>query len=261
MEHVTSKDGIPIAYKRSGEGQPLVLIHGAAADHTRWMPILPELEKHFTVYAVDRRGRGKSGDAEPYAIHREYEDVIAVVDSIPGPVNLLGHSYGAICSLEASLRTSNLRKLILYEPPIHTYIKKNYPPDTLDRINSCLHNGQHEKALLIFLKEIVGVPQHEINMMRSLPNWSSRIATAHTIHREEESVRSYIFKPQRFSHMHTPTVLLLGSDSPPLFKAAIETLKESIPNSRVVMMPGQQHAAMDTAPDLFLSEVIGFLNA
>jgi pimeloyl-ACP methyl ester carboxylesterase len=259
MEYITSKDGIPIGYERRGKGLPLVLIHGAAADHTRWIPILPELENHFTVYAVDRRGRGKSGDAEPYTIDRESEDVVSVVDSIPGPVNLLGHSYGAICSLEASLRTSNLRKLILYEPPIHTYIKKDYPLDALDRMNSCLHDGQREKALLIFLKEIVGVPWNEINVLKSLPNWSSRIATAHTIPREEESVRSYVFKPQRFFHMDTPTLLLLGSDSPPLFKAATETLQKSILNSRVVVMPGQQHAAMDTAPELFLSEVLGFL--
>jgi pimeloyl-ACP methyl ester carboxylesterase len=259
MEFVRSIDTIPIAYERRSEGAPLVLIHGAAADHTRWMALLPNLEKHFTVYAVDRRGRGKSGDAEPYTIDREYEDMAAVVNSIPGPVNLLGHSYGAICSLEASLKTSNLRKLILYEPPIHTNIKKEYPPDALDRVKSCLHDGQREKALLTFLKEIVGIPQNEIDMLRSHPNWSSRIATAHTIPREEESVRSYIFKPQRFSHMHTPTLLLLGGDSPPLFKAAIETLKKYILNSRLVIMPGQQHAATDTAPELFLNEVIGFL--
>ena len=260
MEHVTSKDGIPIAYERSGEGLPLVLIHGAAADHTRWTPILPKLEKHFTVYAVDRRGRGQSGDVEPYTIEREYEDVVAVVDSIPGPVNLLGHSYGAICSLEASLKTCNHRKLILYEPPIHTDVKKNYPPDTVERMNSYLHVGEREKALLIFLQEIAEIPQNEINMLRSLPSWSSRIASAHTITREEASVNSYILKPQRFSHMGTPTLLLLGGDSPLFYRAAIETLKKSILNSRIAIMPGQRHAAMDTAPELFLSKVIGFLN-
>lgn len=259
MEHVTSKDGVPIAYERSGEGLPLVLIHGTAADHTRWMPVLPGLEKHFTVYAVDRRGRGKSGDAESYTIDREYEDVAAVVDSIPGPVNLLGHSYGALCSLEASLKTSNLRKLILYEPPIHTHVEENYSPEIIDRMNLCLRNGQREKTLLIFLQEIVRIPQGEIDILRSLPNWSSRVAAAHTIGREEANVHSYTFKRQRFSHMDTPTLLLLGGDSPPLFKAAIETLKESILDSRVAMMPGQQHAAMDTGTELFLSEVIGFL--
>jgi len=259
VERVISKDGIPIAYERRGEGPPLVLIHGAAADHTRWTPILPELEEHFTVYAVDRRGRGQSGDLEPYTIEREYEDVVAVVDSIPAPVNLLGHSYGAICSLEASLKTSHLRKLILYEPPIPTDVKRHYPPDAVERMNSYLRVGEREKALLIFLQEIAEIPQNEINMLRSLPSWSSRVAAAHTITREETSVRSYLLNPQRFSYSKTPTLLLLGGESPSFYRAAIEILKKSIPISRMVMMPGQRHAAMDTAPELFLSEVIGFL--
>ncbi len=259
MEHLASKDGTPIAYERSGEGLPLVLIHGAAADRTRWAPVLPELEKHFTVYTIDRRGRGQSGDAEPYAIEREYEDVAAVVDLIPRPINLLGHSYGAICSLEASLKTSNLRKLILYEPPISTDVKKDYSPDSIDRMNSHLHAGEREKVLLIFLQEIALIPQNEINMLKLLPSWPSRVAAAHTIIREESNVDSYVFKPERFSHMKTPTLLLLGGDSPSFYKAAIETLNRSIRNSRIAIMPGQRHAAMETAPELFLHEVIGFL--
>jgi pimeloyl-ACP methyl ester carboxylesterase len=236
------------------------LVHGAAADHTRWAPILPGLEEHFTVFAIDRRGRGQSGDAESYAIEREYEDVVAIADSIAGPVNLLGHSYGAVCSLEASLKISNLRKLILYEPPISVDVKKNCPPDAIDRMNSYLEAGEPEKTLLIFLREIVGIPQNEIDMLRSSPSWSSRVAAAHTIPREEASVDSYIFEPSRFFHMEAPTLLLLGGDSPPFFRAAVEILKESIPNGRIAIMSGQQHAAMDTSRELFLREVIGFLN-
>ena len=259
MEYVTSKDGIRIGYERSGEGPPLVLIHGAAADHTRWTSILPALEKHFTVYSVDRRGRGQSGDGNAYAIEREYEDVGAVVDSIPGPVNLLGHSYGAICSLGASLRTSNLRKLILYEPPIPIDVKENISTNAVDRMNAYLQVGEREKVLLIFLKEIVGIPQKEIKILRLFHNWSYRVAAAHTIPREEACAKAYILDPQKFSNMETQTLLLLGGDSPPFFRAAIETLKRSIPNSRIAMMPGQRHAAMETAPKLFLEEVIGFL--
>ena len=259
MEHVTSKDGIPIAYERRGRGQPLVLIHGAAADHTRWEPVLPGLAKQFTVYAVDRRGRGQSGDGDSYTIELEYEDVAAVVDSISGPVNLLGHSYGAICSLEASLKTSNLRKLILYEPPLPTEVKKISPTNAVDRMNSYLNVGDREKALMIFLGEIVGIPEEEMNVLRSLASWSSRLASAHTIPREEASLGHYTLKPQRFSRMRTPTLLLLGGDSPPFFRVGIETLKKAIPNSRIVIIPGQRHAAMDTAPELFLQEVMGFL--
>jgi Alpha/beta hydrolase family len=90
----------PIACWRSGQGQPLVAVHATTADHSTWNPLLPALTAHFTVYAMDRRGRGGSGDGSTYAIEREFEDVAAVVDSIGGPVNLLGHSYGALCSLE-----------------------------------------------------------------------------------------------------------------------------------------------------------------
>jgi pimeloyl-ACP methyl ester carboxylesterase len=154
---------------------------------------------------------------------------------------------------------SNLRKLILYEPPISVQVKKNYPPDAIDRMNLSLKVGEPEKALLIFLREIVGIPQNEIDMLRSSSSWSSRVAAAHTIPREEASVDSYIFEPERFSHMEIPTLLLLGGESPPFYSAAIETLRRSIPHSRMAMMPGQRHAAMDTAPELFLREVIGFL--
>jgi pimeloyl-ACP methyl ester carboxylesterase len=69
---VVSEDGTPVAVWRGGEGPPLVLIHGAAADHHRWAPVLPALEQHFAVFAIDRRGRGRSGDAAAYALEREY---------------------------------------------------------------------------------------------------------------------------------------------------------------------------------------------
>jgi pimeloyl-ACP methyl ester carboxylesterase len=92
MQTITSKDGTMIAYQRSGTGPPLVLVHGTTADHTRWAPVLPAFEQYFTVYAVDRRGRGGSGDAGQYAIEREFEDIVALVNSIEEPVFLLGRS-------------------------------------------------------------------------------------------------------------------------------------------------------------------------
>ena len=63
-QSVVSKDGTPITCWSSGQGPPLVLVHGTAADHGRWAPVLPAFEQHFTVCAVDRRRRGGSGDSE-----------------------------------------------------------------------------------------------------------------------------------------------------------------------------------------------------
>jgi pimeloyl-ACP methyl ester carboxylesterase len=64
--------------------------------------VLPALEERFTVFALDRHGREPRGDATDYALEREYEDVVAVVESAGEEVKVLGHSYGGICALEAA---------------------------------------------------------------------------------------------------------------------------------------------------------------
>ena len=258
MNTVKSKDGTPIAVTKSGHGPALVLVHGTTADHARWAPILPRLEERFTVYAIDRRGRGKSGDAAEYSIEREFDDVAAVVDSIGEPVLLLGHSYGAICSLEASLRTSNVRKLVLYEPPVPSGVPI-YPEGSIDRLQAMLDRGDREGVVKTFFREIVHMPPAELDMLQSLPNWPARVAAAHTIPRELRSDDTYRFDPARFAGMRTPTLLLLGGDSPQFFKKAIESVHTALPESRIVVMPGQQHTAINTAPELFLREVLAFL--
>ncbi len=90
------------------------------------------------VYAVDRRGRGESGDGPNYTIEAEFEDVASVVDSIGDGTNLLGHSFGAVCSLEAALRTLHLRKLVLYEPPLPLPGITLYPEGSINRLQALL---------------------------------------------------------------------------------------------------------------------------
>jgi len=256
--HTTSKDGTRIAYWRSGSGPPLVLVHGTTADHTRWARLLPELERHFTVHAMDRRGRGGSGDAPQYAVAREFEDVAAVVDAIGGPVFLLGHSYGAVCSLEAAPLTDRVRRLILYEPPLPiggTF----YPPGAPERIQALVDAGDNEAALETFFRDVVRMPEAELASYRQLPVWKVRVALAPTIPRELTLERGYTFRPERFRELAIPTLLLVGGDSPDAFRQATDALQAALPDSRLAVLPGQRHVAMDTAPDLFLEEVRRFL--
>ncbi len=60
MEKVRSKDGTLIAFRKSGDGPPLLLVHGTGGTSLRWAPLSALLEKEFTVYAMDRRGRGRA---------------------------------------------------------------------------------------------------------------------------------------------------------------------------------------------------------
>ena len=133
VARVTSRDGTEIAYRASGEGPPLILVHGGTADHTRWYPLLPYLEPHATVIAVDRRGRGGSGDGHVYGAAREYEDVADVIDAVAqahgSPVDVLGHSFGGVCAYGGAMLTANIRTLELHEGwPAPTPERRRYRP-------------------------------------------------------------------------------------------------------------------------------------
>ena len=259
METVMSNDGTTIAYERTGSGSPLVLVHGTSASHTRWSPILPALAAAFTVYAVDRRGRGESGDADCYAFKREFEDIAAVIDSIGEPVDLLGHSYGAICALEAALLTVNIRRLVLYEPPIPVSGTLAEGGETAERLEGILAAGDREGVVTTFMREYVGMPEEVFVTFRETPAWPVRVAAAHTLPREVRAQQQYRLDSHRFTELTTPTMLLLGGASPQSFKDAVDVVDTALPDSRIVDLPGQHHNAMDTAPELFVDEVLAFL--
>ena len=256
MEKVRSKDGTLIAYQRSGEGPPLILVHGTLGLASRWRSIIPELAKHFTVYAMDRRGRGESGDTNSYSLHHEAEDIVTLVESIGEKVNLLGHSYGGLCTLEATLLTENIHRLIVYEcPPL----KNPIPAGAVENLQALLDAGKQEDVVITFLRDIVSMPLHELKGFQASPVFPERVAIAHTIPREIRAVNLYQVQPERFKHMNVPTLLLLGGDSPQMFKQTVETWHHAVPNTRIKILKGQQHIAMDTAPDLFVREVTSFL--
>jgi pimeloyl-ACP methyl ester carboxylesterase len=259
MKTFQSRDGTNIGCAVSGSGTPLVLIHGTASDRGRWGPILPALESWFTIYACDRRGRGASGDAATYAIEHEFEDIAAVIDGIGGPVDVLAHSYGAMCALEASRRATQLRRLILYEPPIPAGVPI-YPDGVVERLQALLDAGDRDRVVATFMLEIPRVPPAHLEKMRSLPAWPGRVAAAHTIVRELRAHQGYELPHGAFRSVQVPTLLLLGGASPPFFRAALEKVQAELPHTRLVVLPDQTHVAIDTAPDLFAREVLAFLS-
>ena len=262
METVTSADGTAIAYTQTGSGPPLVLVHGSGvSDHRRWEigDVLNRLAEHATVYALDRRGRGQSGDGDEYSMDREVEDVVAVVEAIGEPVTLLGHSFGANLALEASFVLDSLSGLILYEPGIPVGDHDIGDPEAIAHMNELLDTGQHEAALEVFLRDIGGLTPDEIDVFRDDPSWDDRVAGAHTLPREELACSNHELRPERLSGMTTPTLLLFGGESPRKFTDVVKAIDDALPDSRVVTFEGQQHVAMNTKPELFVDVVLSFV--
>jgi pimeloyl-ACP methyl ester carboxylesterase len=258
MKLISSRDGTSIACWHDGAGERLLLVHGTSGDHHAWTPVLPALERHFDVWTLDRRGRGQSGDANGYAFERECEDIAAVMDAIGGTVHLLGHSFGGLCALEAALLAPGIGKLILYEPPI-SLAGSGWSPALDAKLQALLETGEREDVLLLFFREIVKMPPHEVAAMQTGVHWPERIAEAHTIHRELRGIDRYVFTPRRFHGLKTRVLLMLGGESPPRRHLIAEMLHQALPSSQIRILQGQQHGAVRTAPDLFVDEVVNFL--
>ena len=261
LETVPSADGTAIAVERTGSGPPLVLVYGNGDVYTFWelAGVRPAFAAHCTVYAIERRGRGESGDGDAYALEREAEDVAAVDDAIDTPVALLGHSGGALYALEAALQTENLHQLILYEPPMSVGDHELNVDEGVAEMNRLLGDGGSEQTLVLFLRDIAGLTTDELDELRSAPLWQDMVDAAPALPRELRAIAGYEFKAARFADMTTPTLLLSGSESPPFYKDATEAVDSALPNSQVATFEGQEHVAMLTATNRFVDEVLAFI--
>ncbi len=260
MADIFSRDGTRIACRSEGKGPPLVLVHGSGTDGGSWNPVLPSLVSAFTVIAMDRRGHGRSSDAQTYSIAREYEDVIACIDSAGGdPVDVAGHSYGGLCALGAARAGGKVRRLILFEPPIPTYPEAYYPADLIEKMTQALAADDRDGAMVAFAKGVFGNSDEEIADMKKLVMWQQMARTSPRILRELKTVDNFVLKPEEYRGWNTPTLLLLGSESPPQYRATIEALHAALPGSRIGVLEGQQHSAMKTAPALFAQTILDFL--
>jgi pimeloyl-ACP methyl ester carboxylesterase len=230
----------------------MVLVHGSTADRTRWAPVLPELARQYTVHAVDRRGRGLSGDGERYDIQGEGEDVAAVVAAVGTDVFLVGHSYGALCSLEAALRTDAIGRMVLYEPPAAT---PGHHVSTADMLAALRAAPDREEILRIFYRDALHQTDEQIDAMRGTPMWRARLAAAPTLVRELETIEVFDISA-RLAAIDVPVRLLLGTESPAYFRPAATAIAAHLPDVAIVELPGQAHMAINEDPGLFLATAL-----
>jgi pimeloyl-ACP methyl ester carboxylesterase len=253
---VPSKDGTLIAVECTGSGPSLVIAHGGIGDRSRWTPMFPLLSSRFTVCAMDRRGRGGSGDSPPYSLQKEAEDIASIVESRSGTVFLLGHSYGGVCALEAAFLTKRVSKLLLYEPPLQERVDLAL----VGRIEKMIEGGQREQAVVTFLREVVRVSPSEVDAMRTRPAWRSLLDSIGAHPRQMRALAAYQFDAKRMRAMTVPTLLIRGSETAiPDVKRAFDSLMASLPNRTEVVLEGQHHNAMDTGRQQLSEAITNFL--
>jgi len=152
---VVSKDGTTIGYRQLGEGSGVILVHGGMKTSQDFMKLAVALSSAFTVYAVDRRGRGRSGPhGDEFSVDKEVEDLQALIAKT-GADRIFGLSTGALVVLRTA-RTSALERVALYEPPLS--IDGSAPTSWLAPYEQELARGRPAAALVTAMKGMQVMP-------------------------------------------------------------------------------------------------------
>ncbi len=249
MKTATSKDGTTIAYDQTGHGPPLVLVDGALNSRAFGLngPLAKILADQFTVVTYDRRGRGDSGDTQPYAAQREIEDLEAVIDAAGGPACVYGISSGAGLALEAACAVpAKVAKLALYEPPfVVDDTRPPVPADAVGQVTDLLARGRRGAAVKLFLRVDAQVPALFVALMPLMPAWSKLKAVAHTLPYDltimDGGQQGRPLPPGRWASLTAPTLVMAGGKSPAWLQNAARALAEALPGASQQTLSGQTH--------------------
>jgi pimeloyl-ACP methyl ester carboxylesterase len=257
---ITSADRTKLAARHSGNGSPLVLVHGGNGDLDSFALIEGPLAERHSVWVYSRRGRGGSGDGPDYAFEREVEDVLAVLAAAGDRAHLVGHSGGAAYCLFAAMQSPSLRSLVLYEPPLRF---DRTDISGVHDVEAALDAGDPGRALEI-LFPLVGVVDDEVQVLRSLePVWA-RLQEG--VRRFPRELRALALPEGRnrlmdFDPPDVPTLYLYGEETDVSAFATLDEVAELLPKAQLHGLPGQRHLAFAFDPTPFAQAILAFTAA
>jgi len=247
MKTVTSKDGTTIAFDQSGAGPALILIHGAflhrATDETMTQ-LAVLLSPHFTVFHYDRRGRGESGDMQPFAVQREVEDIEALIEAAEGTAFVYGISSGAALAMEAAIELPDkIKKLAMYEAPFKSdEAGRQSWKEYRRKLKEALAADRRGDAAALFLT-LVGMPADQVEQMRREPWWAAFESVAPTLAYDAAVLgEERVVPTEKAARVAVPALVMNGSASEAFMYDTALALAKAMPNAQHRTLEGQTHA-------------------
>jgi pimeloyl-ACP methyl ester carboxylesterase len=231
--------------------------HGSLENAQFWQVLADVLAPHLTIYALDRRGHGASGDNPEHSIEREQEDIAAVLDLAGPDAILLGHSYGAVVTLGLALARP-LAGLILYEPPLA--LDGPVGGAAIEPYEEAVRQGDLDGALALGLVNFVGMPQPAIDGMRQEPVWPALASMAPSWPREIQAIDNFGDDLARFAAVDIPVLLIVGELSPAWLIENSRRLQQTMPNAGFVEISGHAHVAHNTDPNAMAEAILEFIS-
>lgn len=263
MQKVTSKDGTTIAFDKSGEGPAVILVDGAMQYRVLnqgMAPLADLLSQHFTVYHYDRRGRGDSGDTQPYAVEREIEDLDAIINAAGGSALVYGKSSGAALAMEAAVKLGDkIKKLAMYEPPYNDDEDARQAARAYTiQLKESLAAGRNSDALSLFMM-LTGMPEERLDEMHQHPMWPLWETIAPTLAYDDAIMGEDSSLPtERAAQVKVPVLIMDGEKGHPFMHVTAMALANAMPNAQQRTLEGQTH---DVDPKVLAPVLIEFFKS
>jgi 3-oxoadipate enol-lactonase len=228
-----------IQYHDKGSGFPLILIHGLSDDSNLWLPVMPELSKHYRTIALDVRGHGGSSKPDaPYSIPMFAGDLFEFIDKLDiSRVNLMGLSMGsAILQQFAVEHPEKIGSLVLLSAFSYA---DSYCRGNLEK----LHNSITAGGLSAFFDEaikLVVTPAANREAIEQVKKQAVQINSAAAITRAIDACMNFDVR-DKIGRITAPTLIISGREDIFTPSYLAEEIHRSIKGSAWVTMEGVGH--------------------
>ena len=240
-----SKSNRNVAYRSKGTGEPLVLIHGVGMQSAAWMPQLDFLAQFCHVIALDLPGHGQS---DPLPVGSQLPDYVSwcreVFDTFEmGPVNLAGHSMGALIAGGLAIEHPSL---ILRVAALNGVFRR----DEAARSAVKARAGEIMSGKIDLQKPLDRWFNDHQNITRSqVATWLEAVdpegySTAYTAFAHGDAAYA-----DHFSEIACPFLAITGEDDPNSTPAMTLAMSDQVQDGESVVIKGHRHMANLTASD------------
>jgi pimeloyl-ACP methyl ester carboxylesterase len=247
MEKARSADGTTIAYDVWGIGPLVVIVGGAFNDRNTWAELAQDFSAHgFRAVSYDRRGRGDSGDSQPFAVRPEIEDFSAVIEAAgaEGPVFAHGVSSGAALLLRALDAAAPVTRASVLEPPYRIEGAPPVPPNFIGTLQSLIDAGDRAGLVEFFHTNVVGLPMEMLEPMKGTPMWESFLAMAPTLVYDVLALggNDHSLPVSMLSGLKQPVLAVTSTGTQlPWLSDTSRQVADALPGGRFLRLPGGFH--------------------
>jgi 3-oxoadipate enol-lactonase len=256
MQHV-SANGTTIAVAVTGAGSPLVLIHGAEADHTMFRHFAPLLARHASVLAYDQRDSGETiNPVEPYTMADMADDVAALVAALGhARAHVFGTSLGGMIGQVLAIRhPERVDRLVLASTMRIGKTLGHVNPAVDERLRALREDRQKnapEIATYFFPAPFLADHPEAVDIFRG----QSRSA-------EQQRRRARMMasgEALELSRIRAPTLVLAGAEDRLIPSAHSLAIADEIPGATKLLLDGVAHVGTMHAPERIADAVLAFL--